>query len=116
MVDVVVYDGDCGICEWSANWIRRNVPGVEVKSHLEYGVSYLPSVWFVTWSGRLEGADAVSSILKRSTNANARRAGSLIGLPVVRTLARGVYFVIAKNRRHISRLLGLKACAVPPRP
>lgn len=115
MVDVVVYDGDCGICEWSANWIRQHVPNVSVKSHHEYGVSYLPSVWFVTWAGRLEGAEAVSEILKRSTHANARRLGYVIAIPVVRTVARGVYFVIAKNRRHISRLLGLKACAVPQR-
>jgi predicted DCC family thiol-disulfide oxidoreductase YuxK len=115
MVDVVVYDGDCGICEWSANWIRRNVPNVNVKSHHEYGVSYLPSVWFVTWAGRLEGAEAVSEILLRSTHANGRRLGRLIGAPLVRVVARGVYFVIAKNRRHISRLFGLKACAVPQR-
>jgi predicted DCC family thiol-disulfide oxidoreductase YuxK len=115
VVDVVVYDGDCGICEWSANWIRRNVPGVGVKSHFEYGVSYLPSVWFVTWAGRLEGADAVSEILKRSNHPNARRLGRFIGVPVVRVVARGAYFVIAKNRRRISRLFGLKACAVPQR-
>ena len=113
MVDVVVYDGDCGICEWSANWIRRNVPNVSVKSHHEYGVSYLPSVWFVTWAGRFEGAEAVSHILKRSTHANGRRLGRVIGAPGIRTVARGVYYVIARNRRHISRLLGLKACAVP---
>lgn len=115
MVDVVVYDGDCGICEWSANWIRRNVPGVTVLSHFEYGVSYLPSVWFVTWAGRLEGAEAVSAILTRSTHSNGRRLGWLIGLPIVRVVTRGAYFVIAKNRRHLSRLFGLKACAVPQR-
>lgn len=115
MVDVVVYDGDCGICEWSANWIRRNVPNVSVKSHHEYGVSHLPSVWFVTWAGRLEGAEAVAEILTRSTHANGRRLGRVIAAPVVRVVARGVYFVIAKNRRHISRLFGLKACAVPQR-
>ncbi len=113
MVDVVVYDGDCGICEWSAHWIRRNVPNVSVQSHVEYGVSYLPSVWFVTWAGRLEGADAVASILKRSSVRVARVAGTVIGLPVVRIVARGVYFVIARNRRHISRMLGLKACSLP---
>lgn len=114
MVDVVVYDGDCGICEWSANWIRRNVPNVDVRSHIEYGVTYLPSVWFVTWAGRIEGAAAVSAILGRSTVRTARVAGTIIGLPVVRVVARGAYFVIARNRRHISRLFGLKACSLPP--
>lgn len=111
--DIVVYDGDCGICEWSASWIRRNVGGVDVVSHREYGVSHLSSVWFITWSGRFEGAAAVSEILKRSRVKGYRLVGSLIGLPVVRILAAGVYFVVAKNRRTISRMFGLKACAIP---
>lgn len=111
--DVVVYDGDCGICEWSAGWISRHVPGVEVMSHRQYGVSYLSSVWFVTWSGRFEGAPAVSEILKRSNTRVFRLLGSFIGLPIIRTLAAGVYLVIAKNRRIISRLFGLRACSLP---
>lgn len=111
--DVVVYDGDCGICEWSATWIKKNVPNVDVVSHREYGVSYLPSVWFITWSGRYEGAGAVSEILKRSNSKPFRVFGLFIGLPVVKTVASGVYFVIAKNRRTISRLFGLRACSLP---
>lgn len=113
--DVVVYDGDCGICEWSATWIRRNVPGVTVVSHREYGVSYLPSVWFITWAGRFEGAAAVSEILKRSRIKGTRLLGRFIGLPVIRVIAAGVYFLIAKNRRLISKLFGLRACSVPGR-
>lgn len=111
--DVVVYDGDCGICEWSAGWIIRNVPNVDVVSHRQYGVSYLSSVWFVTWAGRFEGAAAVSEILKRSRLKSSRFIGSFIGLPIIRTFASVVYFVIAKNRRTISRLFGLRACSLP---
>ena len=111
--DVVVYDGDCGICEWSATWIKKNVSSVDVVSHREYGVSYLPSVWFITWSGRFEGAGAVSEILKRTESKPYQVFGTFIGLPVVRTVASCVYFVIAKNRRTISRLLGLRACSLP---
>jgi predicted DCC family thiol-disulfide oxidoreductase YuxK len=72
-------------------------------------------VWFITWSGRREGADAVSHILRKSDLAVTRVLGTVIGAPIVRVLARAVYFVIAKNRRLISRLFGLKACALPPR-
>ena len=115
MNDVVVYDGDCGICEWSAGWIRQHVPGVDVVSHTNYGIAHLSSVWFITWSGRREGADAVSHILRKSDLAVTRVLGTVIGAPIVRVLARAVYFVIAKNRRLISRLCGLKACALPPR-
>lgn len=115
MKDVVVYDGDCGICEWSAGWIRQHVPHVDVVSHTSYGIAHLSSVWFVTWSGRREGADAVSAILKRSDLAAARVLGTVIGAPVLRYFARGVYFVIAKNRRRLSRVFGLKACPLPQR-
>jgi predicted DCC family thiol-disulfide oxidoreductase YuxK len=113
--DVVVYDGDCGICEWSATWIKQHVPGVKVVSHREYGVSYLSSVWFITWAGRFEGAHAVSEILKRSNIKLFQVIGTIIGLPVVRIVAKGVYFVVAKNRRRISKLFGLRTCAVPNR-
>lgn len=113
--DVVVYDGDCGICEWSASWIRRNVSGVDVVSHREYGVSYLSSVWFITWSGRYEGAAAVSEILKRSRVKGYQYIGTALGLPIVRSIAAGVYFVIAKNRRTISKIFRLRACSVPGR-
>ena len=110
---VVVYDGDCGICEASAGFIRRHVPNVEVMSHREYGVTTLASVWFVNDSGRHEGAVAVSKILCLSDHRILRFCGTVIALPVIRVFARAVYFVVARNRRTISRALRMKACAVP---
>lgn len=113
MEDVVVYDGDCGICEWSATWIRRNVPNVQVVTHSAYGVTYLPAVWFISIDGRREGARAVAEILQRSQVRVARIVGTVIALPVIRIVAAGAYEVIAKNRSRLSRLFRLKACALP---
>lgn len=110
---IVVYDGDCGICEASAQWIIKHVSVVQVKSHYEYGVEHLNSVWLITNSGRREGAKAVSEILRLSDIPVMRGLGIVINLPVVRTLAAVVYWVIARNRRHLSRLFGLKACGLP---
>ena len=112
-VGVVVYDGDCGICEASAGFIRRHIPNVEVMSHREYGVESLSSVWFVTETGRLEGSVAVARILRLADKWLLRACGTFIALPVIRIFARGMYFVVAKNRRTISRALRMKACAVP---
>lgn len=109
----VVYDGDCGICEASAQWIRRHVPVVHVASHYEYGVEQLHSVWLITHSGRREGARAVAEILQMSEVPAMRGVGRAIDLPVIRTISAGVYWVIARNRRHLSRLFGLKACGLP---
>jgi predicted DCC family thiol-disulfide oxidoreductase YuxK len=110
---VVVYDGDCGICEAASGFLRRHISQVDVMSHREYGVSSLESVWFVTFNGRYEGADAVSRILRLSEKRILRVSGTVIALPGIRIVARVVYFVIAKNRRRISRLFGLKTCSVP---
>lgn len=110
---IVVYDGDCGICQASALWIERYVGNVDVVSHYEYGVEELGSVWFIDAHQSYEGAEAVAHILLLSRVSWIRLIGRVMLLPVIRTLAQGVYRVIAYNRRHISRLLRMKACAVP---
>jgi predicted DCC family thiol-disulfide oxidoreductase YuxK len=115
MHPVVVYDGDCGICEASARWILAHVPAVDVVSHHQYGLTHIGSVWFVTDNGRLEGARAVSAILKSADSRLYGTIGVVIGLPGVFFIAGLVYSLVARNRRHISRLLGMNACGLPPR-
>jgi predicted DCC family thiol-disulfide oxidoreductase YuxK len=115
MQPVVVYDGDCGICEASGRWIIAHIPAVDVVSHHQYGLAHIGSVWFVTDSGRLEGAEAISAILKLANAGVYRTIGVVIGLPGVLFIAGLVYSLIARNRRHISRLLGMNACGLPPR-
>lgn len=110
---VVVYDGDCGICQASARWIERHIPSVEVQSHYEYGVDELGSVWLVTRTYNYEGAEAVARVLMLSSKMWMRMFGRIMNAPVVRLLASGVYRVIAHNRRHISRIFGMNVCAVP---
>ena len=110
---VVVYDGDCGICDASSRWILKNVPDMDVISHHQYGLSHIGSVWLVADGRRLEGATAVSAILKKANKALYRILGVIIGLPGVRLLSAGVYWLVARNRRHISKMLGLNACALP---
>lgn len=109
----LVFDGDCGICTASADWVRRRVPSVTVRSHYEHGVDRLEKVWLVEGPGRREGADAVAAVLRRAEPRVWRIVGVLLALPVVHWVARGAYWVVARNRTRLSRLLGLKACAVP---
>lgn len=110
---ILVFDGDCGICTASANWVRRRVPSVRVRSHTEHGVDSLDKVWLVEGGSRREGADAVSAVLRLADRAPWRVLGAVLALPVVRWIARGAYWVIARNRTRLSRLFGLKACALP---
>jgi predicted DCC family thiol-disulfide oxidoreductase YuxK len=110
---VVVYDGDCGICEASSRWILKNIQGLDVMSHHQYGLSSIGSVWLVTDVRRFEGARAVSEILKYSDTGLFKTLGRFIGLPGIHLVAVGVYWLVARNRRTISRMLGLNACAIP---
>ena len=110
---VVVYDGDCGICQASARWIERHIASLEVQSHYEYGVEELGSVWLVTSTHNFEGADAVARILMMSSKRWMRLCGRIMNAPGARLVASGVYRVIERNRRPISRALRMTACAVP---
>lgn len=111
----VVYDGDCGICEASASWIIRHVPTADVQSHRQFGVEELSSVWCIEDGNRTIGAHAVSRILQRADSWYLRLIGQLLYAPIIRYVSIGVYWCVARNRRRISRMVGLKACGLPPR-
>lgn len=113
---IVVYDGDCGICQASARWIERHVADVEVLSHHEYGVAELGSVWFIDTDRMHEGAEAVGEVLCLARSAGLRATGRALSWPVVRLVAKGAYRAVARNRRLISRALRMNACAVPSSP
>jgi predicted DCC family thiol-disulfide oxidoreductase YuxK len=109
----VIYDGDCGICEASARWIRQRFPDVSVVSHYEYGLSSIGAVWFINDVGRKEGSVAVASLLRMSASRWWRFVGAFMQLPLIRNIARMAYWCVAKNRARISRWVGLKACGLP---
>lgn len=113
--NTVVYDGDCGICEASAGWIIKHVPDVKVQSHREYGLAEISSVWFIYNGQKITGAPAIARILRLSDIAVVRVFGRLLQLPLIRLAARVVYAIVARNRRHLSKLFGLKACGLPQR-
>lgn len=109
----VVYDGDCGICTWSAQWIVRHVSCVKVASHTDFGLESIDAVLFVTGDSRYEGAVAVSEVLSHADQRRWRALGAVMSWPLIRTCARAVYVVVARNRARISRLFGMTACALP---
>lgn len=110
-MSTLVYDGDCGICAASADWVRKRVSAVHVESHHQHQFQSLEKVLLLDGSGRLEGADAVSEVLKRADSRRWRTVGHALGLPVAIHVARGVYAVVARNRTRLSAALGLNACA-----
>ena len=118
-MSLLIYDGDCGICNQSADWARAHLPeGTDVVSWQSIddlgglGLSVddvTTAAYFVEDDGTLHrGEDAVASALRRA-GGGWRVAGTVLGSLPVRPLARRVYYWVATNRHRFSRD---GACAV----
>lgn len=110
---MVVYDGDCGICEKCAVLMRRWAPQLNVQSHYEYGLHEINAVLFISDGTQLSGAPAVSRILRVCRSRSLQLIGHVMRFYGVRTIAAVVYSLVARNRARISRLFGLNACGIP---
>lgn len=113
VASILVYDGDCGLCERTADFARRRAPGVTVRDHRTHGLDAIDAVIYARGDRTLTGAPAIASLLRDFTGRGWRALGTVLGLPVVRIVAAGAYWVIARNRRRLSRILGLRACGLP---
>ncbi|WP_092597140.1 thiol-disulfide oxidoreductase DCC family protein [Actinopolyspora xinjiangensis] len=117
---VLIYDGDCGFCTRSVRLadglpVRvRSVPWQEAELE-RLGVPEQRArreVVLVDESHRLHGGAAAVAALLRHCRGPWRFAGAILAAPVVRTLAEGVYRLVADNRH---RLPGeTPACRLPP--
>ncbi|WP_163549674.1 thiol-disulfide oxidoreductase DCC family protein [Candidatus Frankia nodulisporulans] len=122
-----LYDGDCGFCTRSAQFIRSAVrPTVDIEPWQRMPLATLGvsagqagrAVWWIGAHGqRASGAAAIALVLGRSGRVGARGAawriaGRVLAVPPVSWVAAGVYPVVADNRH---RLPGATAaCAVQP--
>ncbi|HEU4386242.1 MAG TPA: DUF393 domain-containing protein [Blastocatellia bacterium] len=123
--DYVLFDGDCGICSYCAEWARRRdrKGRFDVHPYQFYSAEALAGVgltyekcgkkaWVVSRSGRrYGGALAVNYVLL------AFFPWSLLGLifylvPPLLLLEIVAYYFVGRNRHVLSRWLGLKACAI----
>lgn len=103
----LLFDGDCGFCTKSVAWLdQRGLLG-----HPAVPWQSVPAAQRPVPDGRLTtevvlerpdgtvlgGADALAATV-RAADSRLRIAGVLAALPGVRTLARAVYRVVARNR------------------
>lgn len=112
-MNTLVYDGDCGLCERSADMARRRTRNVTVRDHRSHGLDSIDAVIYLADGREYTGAPAVARLLADFDGRAWRLAGRVIALPLVRILAAAVYAVVARNRRRLSRLFGLRACGLP---
>lgn len=119
----VIFDGDCGICSYSAGVIDRNkrdnrittIPNFQFDFN-KYGIN--PNIANLTViyiddrrNKRYFRTRAIMEICK-SMNMPFRILGYLFANPVASILFDPIYNLIAKNRAFISTKLGLNACKI----
>jgi predicted DCC family thiol-disulfide oxidoreductase YuxK len=121
----LIFDGDCGFCTSSADWLGRRLnrlrgPNAKLIPWQFTDLAALGTttqraqrevLWVSTDETIRGGAAAFAAWLKFRGGPYAV-AGHAMDLPIVRKLAAGVYRVIAQNRHRMPG--GSPACALPP--
>lgn len=119
---LLIYDGDCGFCQWSIRWgLRLGITCDTRPGHLvdlaAYGLTASDvesAAWYVDGSPPLRGHLAIAGALRTSRHLPVRLLGRLVGARVLRPVAAPAYAWVARNRH---RLPGASdACGLPPLP
>jgi predicted DCC family thiol-disulfide oxidoreductase YuxK len=110
---VLIYDGDCGICNRSADWARAHLPAptkvVPWQSIDDLSALGLTqgdvetAAYWVDDDGALRRGEAAVAAALRQAGGGWRLAGVALDAPVVRPLARRAYYWVAANRHRLSR-------------
>ena len=121
----LVFDGDCAFCTTSAAWVaerlhRRTGPDAllapwQLTDLTALGTSAERARTEVLWvgpDGQIEGGAAAFAAWLRFRGGPYAWLGRAMGLPVVRSVAAGVYRLVARNRDRMPG--GTPACALPP--
>jgi len=110
---VLIYDGDCGICNQSADWARAHLPSgtkvvpwqsiddLEALGLTVHDVE--TAAYWVDDDGTLHRGEAAASAVLRRAGGMWAVAGASLDAPVVRPLARRVYYWVAANRHRFGR-------------
>lgn len=108
-IQLFIFDGDCAICSTSARLLRKITKNrIPIKPYQRLDLASLDlseeltskAVYFLSNGKRHVAAAAVAEILIQSRTIWAV-AGLILKLPIIRSLARVVYYVIAANRHRL---------------
>ncbi len=109
MLPVLIYDGNCRLCEEGKTWIQRwdrigrvkilhfeDPQAISLQPDLD-GLDYLEAIRYIDPAGRVwEGPEGVIHLLKALPFG--RPAAWFLSLPGVFPLAHRAYWWVAKNR------------------
>ncbi|KPL86269.1 thiol-disulfide oxidoreductase DCC family protein [Ardenticatena maritima] len=119
----LIYDGDCGICQWTAEWVRKRdrqhrlhiVPFQAIEpGEVAPGLTRADcarAVHLITPEGRRFRAARAMFETLRLLSPPWRWIGTLCA--PFSPLFEPAYHLIARSRHRLSRWLGLDACRLP---
>lgn len=117
---VLLFDGDCGFCTTSVNWLRRVLPTFPVATPWQWadldamglsGEEVTESAWLVTPRRQYGGHLTFSALLRMQPRAGLRFLGHLLATPPLSWAAGVGYHYIAKYRHRLPG--GTPACQLP---
>jgi predicted DCC family thiol-disulfide oxidoreductase YuxK len=117
---MLIYDGDCGFCTASAEWLRARLPAhhqvvaYQAVDLAGFGLTEADTeaaAYWVDGLGRLHrGAAAIAAALRACGGAWGA-VGRVLGVPPLSWLAAGVYALVAHNRHRLPG--GSGSCRLP---
>jgi len=116
---VLIFDGDCAFCSSSARLLRKmtkNKIAIEPYQKLDLEALNLSAeltskaVYFVSGGTRFVAAAAIAQALIESKTPWAL-AGWFLNLPVIRNIAKPIYYLVAANRHRLPG--GTPECQLP---
>ena len=102
----IVYDGDCGFCQLCIDWLLANSKPNKFKLEKR---KKLTEIIVISKAQKLYGAKGIGYLLKYTKY---KVIGDFICCSFVLPFANIVYKIIAKYRRFISKIIGVKSCKI----
>ena len=120
MTPVLIFDGDCGFCTTTANWIKKNsMVALEIAPYQwtelgQFGLTAEEAgakVQLVVGDKVFEGHYCMSKLLLIQPNAPLKLLGAIMVMPGVEPISAKVYDWVAANREKLPG--GTPACKMP---
>lgn len=115
---IILFDGDCGICNKSQIWIRNkdkyekfDIYPFQIYDYGKHGLKesdVIKSVYVIKNNKTYNKSRAIFEILKELPGFGI--LGKILSNKLFETIFNPIYILIAKNRAKISKMLGLTAC------
>jgi predicted DCC family thiol-disulfide oxidoreductase YuxK len=117
---ILVFDGDCGFCTTTANWIKKNSKvALEIAPYQwtdlgQYGLTAeeaAAKVQLVVGDKVFAGHNCMAKLLLIQPNVFLKLVGAVMVMPVIEPISARLYTWIAANRQKLPG--GTPACKLP---